>query len=140
MIHYRENQLTPAVLNTVRTAVGWTSYPVPRLERALRDTVYSVTAWEDDQPVGIARLIGDGIYYLLCDVAVIPAAQRRGIGRRMIQQLLDRVQQDLAAGERTSITLVSAHGKEPFYASLGFASIPNAKAGHGMQLFLTAEK
>lgn len=139
MIHYRENQLTPAILNTVRTAVGWNSYPVSQLERAIRCTAYSVTAWEEGQPVGIARLTGDGIYYLLCDVAVIPAAQSRGIGRRMVQQLLDRVQQDLADGERTSITLVSANGKEPFYASLGFAAIPNAKAGHGMQLFLAAE-
>lgn len=140
MILYRENQLTPDILNTVRTAVGWSSYPVPQLERAIQGTVHSVTAWEDNQPVGIARLTGDGIYYLLCDVAVVPAAQSRGIGRRMVQQLLARVQQDLAAGERASITLVSADGKEPFYASLGFAAIPNAKAGHGMQLFLTAER
>lgn len=139
MIHYQENQLTPAILNTVRTAVGWNSYSVPQLERAIQGTLYSVTAWEDDQPVGIARLIGDGIYYLLCDAAVVPAAQNRGIGRRMVQQLLARVQQGLAAGERASINLVSADGKEPFYASLGFAAIPNAKAGHGMQLFLTAD-
>lgn len=140
MIHYQENQLTPAILNTVRTAVGWNSYPVPQLERAIRGTVYSVTAWEDDRPVGIARLTGDGIYYLLCDVAVIPAAQNRGIGRRMVQQLLTRVQQNLADGERASITLVSASGKEPFYASFGFAAIPNAKSGHGMQLVVTAQR
>lgn len=140
MIYYRENQLTPAILNTVRTAVGWNSYSVPQLERAIQSTAYSVTAWEDDQPVGIARLIGDGIYYLLCDVAVVPAAQNRGIGRRMVQLILTRVQQDLADGERASINLVSANGKEPFYASFGFTSIPNPKAGHGMQLFLTAQK
>lgn len=139
MIHYQENQLTPDILNTVRTAVGWTSYPVPQLERAIRHTVYSVTAWEEDQPVGIARLTGDGIYYLLCDVAVIPAAQSRGIGRRMVQRLIAMAQQDLANEERASIALVSANGKEPFYASMGFSAIPNAKAGHGMQLFLTAE-
>lgn len=139
MIHYQENQLTPDVLNTVRIAVGWSSYPILQLKRAIQCTVYSVTAWEEDQPVGIARLTGDGIYYLLCDVAVIPAAQNQGIGRHMVQRLIDLAHQGLADGERASIALVSTNGKEPFYASLGFSAIPNAKAGHGMQLFLTAE-
>ena len=45
--------------------------------------------------------------------------------------------QTLAGGERCTIALVSAGGKEPFYESLGFSSIPNGCAGHGMQLSVT---
>lgn len=139
MIDYRENDLTPDLLNAVRAAVGWSAFSSVQAERAIQATLYSVTAWEDSRPVGIARLIGDGVYYFLCDVAVIPTAQRKGIGRRMVQQLILRAQQSLSPGTRASVTLVSANGKEGFYASLGFSSIPNARAGHGMQLFLAAE-
>lgn len=139
MTDYRENELTPDLLNAVRTAVGWNAFSSVQAERAIRATLYSVTAWEDGHPVGIARLTGDGVYYFLCDVAVVPAAQKKGIGRQMVQHLIRRAQQSLAPGERASVTLVSANGKEAFYASLGFSSIPNARAGHGMQLFLAAE-
>lgn len=138
MTIYEENALTPEIMNTIRTAVGWNAYPLSRLEQAIPATRYSIVAREAGQPVGMARLIGDGIYYFLCDVAVVPSAQQHGIGRRMVQALLDRVRQDLTPGERCSITLVSAEGKEPFYASFGFAAIPNDRAGYGMQLFLTA--
>lgn len=139
MIIYEENALTPESMNAIRTAVGWSAYSRARLEQAISMTRYSVIARQEGRPIGMVRLIGDGIYYFLCDVAVIPDAQQHGIGRRMVQILLARVRQDLAAGERCSITLVSAEGKEPFYASFGFASIPNTCAGYGMQLFLTAK-
>lgn len=45
--------------------------------------------------------------------------------------------QTLADGERCTIALVSAGDKEPFYESLGFSSIPNDCAGHGMLLSVT---
>lgn len=137
MILYQENNLTPDIINQIRTAVGWTPFSSSQLDRAIRGTVWSVTAWEKDQPVGMARLTGDGIYYFLCDVVVVPDAQKKGTGRRLVQHLIDYARKTLAPGERCSITLVSANGKEPFYASLGFSAIPNDRAGHGMQLFLT---
>lgn len=137
MIHYQENGLTPDIINQIRTAVGWTAFSRSQLDRAIRGTVWSVTAWESGQPVGMARLTGDGIYYFLCDVAVVPDAQKRGIGRQLVQRLIEHARNTLISGERCSITLVSADGKEPFYASLGFSPIPNERAGYGMQLFLT---
>lgn len=138
MITYRENALTPEIINSIRASVGWTPFSDAQLERAVRSTACSITAFSEGQAVGMARLIGDGVYWFLCDVAVVPAAQKQGIGRQMVQALLDFAAQSLATGERCSVTLVSAQGKEDFYASLGFAAIPNDRAGHGMQLFLTA--
>lgn len=136
MIVYRENDLTPDTVNQLRTAVGWTAYSRPQLERALQSTIRSITAWDGPRPVGMARLTGDGIYDFLYDVIVAPDVQRQGIGRRMVQTLIQHTRRSLAPGERCSITLVSAEGKEDFYASLGFTSLPNSRAGHGMQLFL----
>lgn len=138
MITYRENALTPEIINTIRASVGWALFSDAQLERAVRSTACSITAFSEGQPVGMARLIGDGVYWFLCDVAVVPAVQKQGIGRQMVQTLLDFAAQTLATGERCSVTLVSAQGKEDFYASFGFAAIPNDRAGHGMQLFLTA--
>lgn len=85
----------------------------------------------------MARLVGDGIYYLLCDVAVVPSFQGKGVGGELVRRSIAHARQALADGERCTIVLVSAGGKEPFYESFGFSSIPNDRAGHGMQLSVT---
>ncbi len=137
VIVYQENSLTPDLINALRIAVGWTPFSLLQLERSIGATSCSVTAWSDNHPVGMARLIGDGIYYFLCDVIVIPDFQKHGIGRHMVDHLIEYARQGLAPGERCSVVLVSAEGKENFYSSLGFATIPNNRAGYGMQLFLS---
>ena len=137
MIVYRENTLSAEAVNQIRTAVGWSEFSATQLEQALRAAAYNVAAFEDDKPVGMARLVGDGIYYLLCDVAVVPDWQGKGIGGELVRRTIAHARQTLAGGERCTIALVSAGGKEPFYESLGFSSIPNDRAGHGMLLSVT---
>lgn len=146
MIVYEADRLTPEQMNIIRRSVGWDALPNARLEQALHATVHSVLARQGDRPIGMARLIGDGLYYFLCDVAVVPDAQGQGVGRHLVQLLLQRARQSLPAcpaeaetQARCTITLVSAHGKEPFYTALGFESLPTARAGQGMQLILTRE-
>lgn len=136
MISYRENSLAPTIMSTIRRAVGWSAFSESQLHRAMKATAYSVVAYDGTTPVGMARLIGDGIYFLLCDVAVIPEAQGNGIGSELVQRVISHVQQARSNHERCTITLVSAEGNEPFYESFGFISIPHAHTGHGMQLTL----
>ena len=137
MITYHENDLSPAEVDRIRAAVGWSALPEGQLAKALAACAYSVAAHQQGQPVGMARLVGDGVYYLLCDVAVLPACQGQGVGRELVRRAVDFARRGLREGQRCSITLVSAKGKEPFYRSLGFASIPGDRAGDGMQLLLT---
>ena len=44
MAFYQENDLTPELVNALRTAVGWTAFSSVLLDRAIRGTVWSVTA------------------------------------------------------------------------------------------------
>ena len=137
MIVYRENTLSAEVVNRIHAAVGWSEFSATQPERALRAAAYNVAAFEDDKPVGMARLVSDGIYYLLCDVAVVPDCQGKSIGGELARRTIAHARQTLADGERCTIALVSAGDKEPFYESFGFSSIPNDCAGHGMQLSVT---
>lgn len=79
---YIENNLSCAVYCSLRESVGWANFPKEQMEKALSSSVYTVVAFEDQQPVGMGRLIGDGIYYAIVDVAVHPAYQNRGIGKK----------------------------------------------------------
>ena len=50
-----------------------------------------LTAWKGARLVGIARVLTDGVLYsYLCDLAVEPDVQGLGIGKRLIQSVLDR--------------------------------------------------
>lgn len=131
-----ENDLTPAVYNALRESVGWTPHPADRAAPALARSLYTVTARVGDTPIGMARLVGDGLYMLLVDVAVAPAWQGRGVGQALVAQTLFWARRSLPAGARATVLLASAAGKEGFYARFGFRSLPSPACGHGMELRL----
>ena len=55
----------------------------------LQHTLFRVSVWDGDKVVAMARMIGDlGLDYYIKDVVVRPEYQGRGIGRRMINELL----------------------------------------------------
>ncbi len=136
MIIYEENTLNIEDIKTIRESVHWKMFTDQQLQQALNMTVYSIVVKECEQPIAMGRLIGDGIYYLICDVAVIPSYQKQGIGTRIIQQMIEYVYRHLQSDERCSIQLIAAKGKEEFYESLGFVKIPNDLSGQGMQMFI----
>jgi GNAT superfamily N-acetyltransferase len=102
----------------VFTACQW-GWPGDLLaEKAFSGSFVSVIAYEGDEPVGFSRAISDGIAYaLVVDTMVVPAKMRRGIGKSILQVLLDFLKQN---GVRYAKLISSKEGKE-FYQDLGFA-------------------
>ena len=78
---------------------------------------------DDGKLIGAGRALADGIdCSYLCDIAVHPDHQGRGIGRDIVLRL-----RDLSKGHR-KIILYAAPGKEPFYLKLGFRRMLTAMA------------
>ena len=79
-----------------------------------------LTAWYHDELVGIARVLTDGVLYsYLCDLAVEPDVQRLGIGRKLIDEVLER-----CAG--TELVLRDSDISSGYYEHLGFQAVDNA--------------
>lgn len=131
-----EGALTVEIYNGLRAAVGWSPYSVEQAQRALAGSVFHLVGFSQGEAVGMGRLIGDGIYYLLVDVVVAPAHRGKGLGGAIVKGLIAHAREGLLPGERCALTLIAAEGREGFYEKLGFAKLPNANGGHGMQLFL----
>lgn len=72
--------------------VGWTAYTKDPdlLERALAMSLKLWTLWDDDQLTGLARVVGDGesIVYIQ-DLLVLTRYQKKGLGTRLIQAILE---------------------------------------------------
>ena len=103
-------------------AVGWTNYTnqPQMLEKALSHSLATYLARDDEEIVGLVRLVGDGFSSILVqDLIVLPSYQRQGIGSNLMKEALadykDAYQIQLAT-EQTEKNL-------GFYRSLGFETL-----------------
>jgi GNAT superfamily N-acetyltransferase len=78
---------------------------------------------DDGRLVGAGRALADGAdCSCICDVAVLPSHQGQGLGRQIVERLVD-----LSQGHR-KVILYSVPGKEGFYRKLGFLRLLTAMA------------
>jgi ribosomal protein S18 acetylase RimI-like enzyme len=76
----------------------------------------------DGEAIAMGRVIGDGgWYFVLADVATLPAHQRRGHARRVLEHLLAEI--DRRAPENPYVTLVGDPPGQALYRSLGFRDV-----------------
>lgn len=132
-VKYMENALCCEDYCRLRESVEWLNFAREQTEKALNNSLYTVTAEKDKQVVGMGRLIGDGMYYTIVDIVVQPACQKMGIGSRIVDMILEYVNKETPVGGRSSVQLVAEKGKEAFYEKRGFKTIPHEFCGSGMR-------
>ena len=100
-------------------SVGWSNYTnrPQQLEQAFHQSLFVMVAYDEDKLVGLIRAVGDGLTIVFIqDLLVCPHYQRQGIGRGLLQQMLERfkdVYQIQLATEQSDKNLT-------FYQELGF--------------------
>lgn len=117
----------------LRKSVAWLNFSGEQTEKAIHNSVYTVVAEQEGQAVGMGRLIGDGMYFIMADIVVHPAYQGKGIGSKIVDMIIEYVDKETPPGGRSSIQLVAEKGKEPLYETGGFKLIPHEFCGSGMR-------
>ena len=128
-----KNNIEVEEYNNLREQVGWNKTDEKRIEKAIKESAFLKKAVIDNQTVGMARAISDGIYALIVDVVVSPMYQNKGIGKMIINALLKDIENSINEGESISVNLVSMKDKESFYEKCGFQKIPYDYTGYGMK-------
>jgi ribosomal protein S18 acetylase RimI-like enzyme len=100
-----------------------------KLRRASENSHIVCSAWDGETIVGIGRAISDRQYQSIYDVVVLPEYQNKGVGRSIMNALL----QSLPKG--TNVLIFVVPRKEGFYRKLGFGDLKT-----GMGLFANPEK
>ncbi len=135
MISIKENVNSIEEFNYLYDAVGWGSYDEKVSEKALANTMYSVSVYDDDKIIGYGRIIGDGICFLyIHDVMVAPKYQNKKIGSQIMNKLLEKVNQIKIENPYVRVYLGASKGKEKFYERFGFITREDANLGSGMIL------
>ncbi|MCI8901968.1 MAG: GNAT family N-acetyltransferase [Lachnospiraceae bacterium] len=130
---YRENTLSYDDYCRLRESVAWLNFSREQTEKALNNSLYTVIAEDDGKVVGMGRMTGDGLYYLIVDIVVQPDHQKKGIGSTIIDMMIDYVDRETPIGGRSSVQLTAEKGKETFYEKRGFKLIPHEHCGSGMR-------
>ena len=93
------------------------------LKIVFNNSRYKCFAIQEGKVVAVGRALADGVdCSYLCDIAVHPGYQGMGLGKAVVQSLVD-----LSAGHK-KIILYANPGKEPFYKKFGFCKMNTAMA------------
>ena len=117
------------------STTGWNdSYKLSEteLEYALQNSWYTYSAYNGDQLIGFGRLISDGIIHaLILDLIILPEYQRKGIGKVILEQLVNKCKKH----QIRDIQLFSATDKFGFYEKSGFTRRPELSPGMELKWF-----
>lgn len=95
MINYKTiKTISDHQLRQLYSAVGWVAYTkrINNLTTLLHQANQVISAWDNDQLVGIIRTIGDGAYVeLIQDIIVLPDYQHQGIGTTLLNKALNNL-------------------------------------------------
>lgn len=122
----------------LRKIVGWGVFPLEEAEEGLKHSFkWCIREDGSGRPIGLARLVWDHGYVMyLADVIVIPEYQGQGLGRFLMESIMEFINDQLKPGYRFMLTLAAAKGKESFYEKFGFVARPDGEHGAGMHQWI----
>ena len=99
--------------------VGWTAYTenMAALKQGFQNSLLTLAAYENNELLGIVRVVGDGFTIVFMqDILVFPAKQRQGVGTALLKAVLERY----ANVRQIELTTDQTPETAAFYRSLGF--------------------
>lgn len=129
----KTNALSAELFLRLYTSVGWEPPGIEQVQKALENTIATFTAYDNDTPVGMARLIGDsGMSFYIKDFAVVPEYQSKGVGTLLLNALEKYIREHIAREWAVSLELISSKDAVGFYQKHGFEERPCEWDGPGM--------
>ena len=93
------------------------------LRTAYANSLFRCLVRDGGTLVAAGRVVADGVdCAYLCDIAVLPSHQGTGLGKAVVQRLVDR------SRSHRKIILYAVPGREPFYRQFGFRRMRTAMA------------
>lgn len=131
----KENVKNVEEFNLLYDAVGWGAYSDDITKRALDNTFYSVSIYDEDKIIGYGRLIGDTICFMyIHDIMVLPDYQSKKIGTMIMNKLIEKINELKKEHPDILVYLGASKNREGFYEKFGFVKRIDAGLGYGMVL------
>ncbi len=103
----------------------------PRSERAaaigLPNTVVGVTISRQGALIGMGRVVGDGLFYQIVDIAVDPDHQGKGLGKEIMRRLLEAL--ELVGDAEAYVSLIADGEAHALYRQFDFEPVAPKSIG-----------
>jgi len=94
----------------------------------LPNSLYAVQVFDGANVVGMGRVIGDGgLFFQVVDIAVLPAYQGQGLGKRIMAAITDWLCANVP--ESGYVSLLADGEAQRLYAQCGFVATAPASVG-----------
>ena len=132
-----EDRIPVADYLRLRASVGWAVMTQEQAINAVSKCFTSICAYDGDKVIGMIRLLwnGDNSAYI-SDVIVDENYRGQGIGKYMVQTIVQRLKDNMKEGYFIKLFLMAAEGRESFYEQFGFHTRPYGHSGAGMDMIL----
>ncbi|MGH1330585.1 MAG: GNAT family N-acetyltransferase [Paracoccaceae bacterium] len=120
-VEYELKSSVPSAVDfcRLRAAAGMTPRSEAAAEAGLPGTLHGVLALVEGRVIGMGRIIGDGgLVYHICDMAVEPDFQGRGIGRAIMAGLMAHLREIIPA--EAYVNLLADGPARFLYGEFGF--------------------
>ncbi|MBQ4521953.1 MAG: GNAT family N-acetyltransferase [Lachnospiraceae bacterium] len=140
MIQIKENQLDVQTYLSLRKKVNWKELSKEQAKKALDNSLLTICAFQDETPIGMARMVGDGaVICYVQDLIIVPEAQGQGVGSMLLEYIKKYAESLTEPGTQMMLDLMCAKGRESFYEKHGFIARPTKELGPGMICYLNAK-
>lgn len=117
----------------LRAAAGLSPKTLDQARKGLPHTFHAVVVRHEGRAIGMGRAIGDGALFLqIVDIAVDPAHQGRGLGKRIMQVLMTHLR--ATCPPNTYVSLLADGEAKNLYRQFGFAETAPASIGMALKL------
>jgi len=108
---------------------GWNveyNFTITDLEKAIKNSWYSLSVFNSEKLIGFGRVIADGVYHaLIVDLIVHPDYQGKGIGSMLLERLVKKCEDN----KIRDVQLFAATDKYEFYEKHNFEKRPTNAPG-----------
>lgn len=137
-MEWKENEMDVSTYLALRESVQWKVLKREQAEKALKNSLYILTAYEGEQAVGMGRIVGDGaVICYVQDLIVSPDYQGKGLGSELLARLIAYAEALRLPETEMMLDLMCAKGREQFYQKHNFVARPTQTLGPGMIQYLS---
>lgn len=116
---------------SLRQETNWGEITFNQAKASLNLSLCGISVYKDDEIIGMARVLGDGILCLFIQDVIIKKSYRsKNIGRQLMETLIKNLQENY--NPNCTIGLMAALNQSGFYSRFGFDMRPSPKTDAGM--------
>lgn len=112
----------------LRLGAGMSGKSLEAAEKGLPNALFNVTLYDNEQLIGMGRVIGDGgTAFQIIDVAVAQAYQGQGHGRTIMEEIMSYIES--IAEQGSYVILIADYPADKLYEKFGFITTEPRSGG-----------